>query len=291
MAKSPDLSPHTRPTIAEALAGDTCLLASSVFDPISARFAKDLGCSIGLLGGSIAAQVVLGAPDIVLLTADELVQQTRRICRTGCVDLIVDGDHGYGNALNVRRTVQELQAAGAGAVCLEDTLLPRAFGSDDTQQLVSIEEGCKKLSAALDARGDGPMLILARTNAIASHGLEETIRRLTAYQTLDVDALFVPYLKSREQLDAIAQVATKPLVTAGSHADVYDLDYLASRGVKIWGWGHQPYAVALKSLYEAMHALHHGSTPDQFDRESMQRFLNLGTDVSGTQELIKKFLR
>ena len=180
MAMRSDLSPDTHPTIAEALAGDSCLLASSVFDPISARFAKDMGCTIGLLGGSIVAQVVLGAPDIVLLTADELVQQTRRICRTGCVDLIVDADHGYGNALNVRRTVQELQAAGAGAVCLEDSLLPRAFGSDDKQQLVSIEEGCKKLMAALDARSSGPMRILARTNAIASHGVDEVIKRISA---------------------------------------------------------------------------------------------------------------
>ena len=126
------------------LAGDRCVHPASVFDPISARVAEDLGFEVGMLAGSIASFTVLGAPDIIVLTLTEFAQQIHRICRAGNLSLMVDADHGYGNALNVKRTVEELETAGVSALTIEDTVLPRRFGTGEPE-LVSLEEGIGKM--------------------------------------------------------------------------------------------------------------------------------------------------
>src|SRR5258705_1477193 len=110
------------------LAGGRCVYPGSVFDPVSARIAEDLGFEIGMFAGSIASLTVLGAPDLIVLTLSEFAQQALRINRAGNLPLLVDADHGYGNALNVKRTVEELETAGVAALTIEDTVLPRPFG-------------------------------------------------------------------------------------------------------------------------------------------------------------------
>ncbi|MFT5440813.1 MAG: carboxyvinyl-carboxyphosphonate phosphorylmutase, partial [Alphaproteobacteria bacterium] len=121
--------------------GDKCIHPGSVFDPISARIAEEVGFEVGMYAGSVASLAVLGAPDIVLLTLTEFADQAYRINRAGNLPLLVDADHGYGNALNVRRTVEELETAGVAALTIEDTLLPQAFGTVGETHLISIEEG------------------------------------------------------------------------------------------------------------------------------------------------------
>ena len=105
-----------------------CIRPGSVYDPISARVAEDLGFEAGMFAGSIASLTVLGAPDLIVLTLTEFAAQANRICRAGELPLIVDADHGYGNALNVKRTVEELETAGVACLTIEDTLLPKRFG-------------------------------------------------------------------------------------------------------------------------------------------------------------------
>jgi carboxyvinyl-carboxyphosphonate phosphorylmutase len=117
------------------LDGEHCLTPGSVFDPISARIAETLGFEFGMLGGSVASMTVLGAPDLILLTLSEFADQAHRICRAVELPLMVDADHGYGNALNVKRTVEELETAGVSAMTIEDTLLPLAFGKTDKVQV------------------------------------------------------------------------------------------------------------------------------------------------------------
>ena len=112
----------------EILDGDECVHPASVFDPISARIAQDLGFRVGMFAGSIASATVLGAPDYVLLTLSEFADQIRRITRAADIPLMVDADHGYGNALNVMRTVQELEHAGVSGMTIEDTYLPPPYG-------------------------------------------------------------------------------------------------------------------------------------------------------------------
>ena len=130
------------------LEGDKCVHPGSVFDAISARIAEDVGFEVMMFAGSIASATVLGAPDYIVLTQTEFAQQIHRICRAGTLPLMVDSDHGYGNALNVKRTVEELETAGVAALTIEDTLLPRGFGSS-SPELISLEEGVGKMKAAL----------------------------------------------------------------------------------------------------------------------------------------------
>lgn len=280
-----------RRSLREILNSQECLIASSVFDPVSARFAKALRSEVGVMGGSVASHTVLGAPDIVLLTASELVEQARRICRLDAVNLIVDADHGYGNALNAMRTVQELQAAGVAATCVEDSILPREFGADDVQGLISIEEGVKKMKAAVLARGSGPMLVVARTNANGSEGPHEAARRLKAYQETGVDALFVAYLKKKEELEIITQDLKLPLMVAGSDASMFDRIDLASRGVRVWLWGHQPFGVAAQALFEAMKAVQEGALPSELANKPTVQTMNLATDAAGYDQLTQQFLK
>ncbi len=290
-AKTPAIpDAGVRRSLREILNGDKCLIASSVFDPVSARFARALGSEVGVMGGSVASHTVLGAPDIVLLTASELVEQARRICRLDAVNLVVDADHGYGNALNVMRTVQELQAAGVAATCVEDSILPREFGADEVQGLISIEEGVKKMKAAVLARGSGPMLVVARTNANGSEGPREAARRLLAYQDTGVDALFVPYLTKKEELEIITKDLKLPMMVAGSDASLFDRADLASRGVRVWLWGHQPFGVAAQALFEAMKAVQEGVLPSDLAKKPTAQTMNLATDANGYDQLTQQFL-
>src|SRR3954468_10945161 len=157
------------------LGGDRCVHPGSVFDPISARIAEELGFEVGMFAGSIASFTVLGAPDLIVLTLTEFAAQAYRINRAGMLPLMVDADHGYGNALNVMRTVQELETAGVAGIMIEDTVLPRAFG-EKKPSLVSLEEGIGKMRAALAAREDKSLVIIGRTSAAAIAGPEEALR-------------------------------------------------------------------------------------------------------------------
>lgn len=278
------------PSLHDTLHGNHCVIASSVFDPVSARIARAIGAQVGVLGGSAASQVILGAPDIVLLTASELVEQARRICRTQSVPLVVDADHGYGNALNVMRTVQELQCAGVAAVCIEDSVLPREFESGQAQGLVSIDEGRKKMAAALEARGNGPMLIVARTNATATTGVEDAVRRLQAYEETGVDAIFVPYLKHRKDFDQIAAAVRLPMILGGCDESLFDLDYLAARGVRVWVWGHQTLAIATHALYEAMKAVHQGTPPGKLTAGVQSAVSGIATATDHYEDLTRRYL-
>src|SRR5437879_2442795 len=115
------------------LSGNRCVHPGSVYDAISARIAEDLGFEAGMFAGSIASFTVLGAPDVVVLTLTEFAQQAYRINRAGKLPLLVDADHGYGNALSVKRTVEELETAGVAALTIEDTVLPTPYGASDTK--------------------------------------------------------------------------------------------------------------------------------------------------------------
>jgi carboxyvinyl-carboxyphosphonate phosphorylmutase len=121
------------------LSGQRSVMASSVFDPMSARIADALNVEVGMMGGSVASFAVLGDPDLILTTLTELAEQVRRVCRASNLSLMVDADHGFGNALNVMRTIEELENAGAAGVTIEDTALPRAYGTSDAAQLISLE--------------------------------------------------------------------------------------------------------------------------------------------------------
>jgi carboxyvinyl-carboxyphosphonate phosphorylmutase len=249
-----------RAALRSILTGSTCIRPGSVYDATSIRIAQDLGFEVGMFGGSVASLAVLGDPDIALITLTELCEQMRRMSRAAALPVLVDADHGYGNAMNVRRTVQELETAGAAGLTIEDTLLPQAFGQTATQ-LISLQEGVGKMKAALDGRGDASLVIMARTGAVSITGIEDTIARVVAYEATGVDALFLTGVKTHVELDAISAATKLPIVLGGLPEDLIDLDYLAKRRVRIALQGHAPFAAATQAIYETLKALRDGQPP------------------------------
>jgi carboxyvinyl-carboxyphosphonate phosphorylmutase len=255
---------HRRESLRAILAGSPCVRPASVYDAISTRIAEDLGFEMGMFGGSTASLAVLGDPDLVLITLTELAEQVRRMSRASALPVLVDADHGYGNALNVRRTVQELEAAGAAGLTIEDTLLPRAYGAAGPQ-LISIEEGIGKMKAALDARCDPGLVIMGRTGTRgggpAAAGLNDAIARAKAYEAAGVDALFFTGLKTRAELEAIASATTLPIALGNTEGELADMDFLASQRVRIANQGHAPFAAATQAVYDTLKALRDGVAP------------------------------
>ena len=243
------------------LDGKACIHPASVFDPVSARIAEELGFELGMFAGSIASLVVLGAPDLTLITLTELAAQAHRICRAGTLPLMVDADHGYGNALNVMRTVEELETAGIAALTIEDTALPQAFAAGAGAKLIAIEEGVGKMKAAVAARRDSRLAIVGRTSAMAVTGVQDALARAEAYAATGVDALFFLGVRTREQLEALAAGCSIPIVLGGGGAELGDRDYLATQGVRICLQGHQPFMAAVAAVQETMQALRAGTPP------------------------------
>ena len=243
------------------LQGSRCVHPGSVFDPISARLAEQLGFEIGMFAGSVASFTVLGSPDLILLTLSEFAEQAYRICRAGSLPLLVDADHGYGNALNVMRTVEELETAGVSALSIEDTALPAGFGAPGEMRLISIDEGVGKLRAALAARQDPNLVIAGRTQAISVSGLADTIARAQAYEASGVDALFFVGVRKRAELDAIAEAVRLPIILGSIGGELDDKDYLSARRVRVALQGHQPFMAAVRAVHDTLKALREGAKP------------------------------
>lgn len=250
-----------RDSLRALIKGNRCIHPASVYDGVSARIAGDLGFEAMMFAGSVASFTVLGAPDLCVLTLTEFAQQAYRINRAGSLPLLVDADHGYGNALSVKRTVEELETAGVSGLTIEDTLLPIAFGAGDKPQLLPISEGVGKMKAAIAGRQDPRLVIVGRTSAMAITGVEDTIARLKAYEAAGVDMLFMAGITSREQLDAVAQAVKLPLFLGGVPDAMLDRDYLAARNVKVCLQGHQSYWASVQGVYDTLKALRDGVKP------------------------------
>ena len=247
------------------LSGSKCVYPGSVFDPISARIAEDLGFEVGMFAGSVASMVVLGAPDLIVLTLTEFAEQAHRICRAGSLPLLCDAGHGYGNALNVMRTVEELETAGVAGLSIEDTELPSPHGSNGKPRLISVEEGVGKMRAAVAARRDPALVIAGRTSAPSMSSIADAIVRAKAYATTGVDAIFLVGVKSRADLDAVATEVKLPLILGGAGKEIMDRDLLAQRGVRICLQGHQPFAAAVRATHDMLRALREGTAPEKME--------------------------
>ena len=243
------------------LAGNRCVHPGSVYDAISARIAEDLGFEIGMFSGSVGSMAVLGAPDIVVLTLTEFAAQAYRICRAGNLALLVDADHGYGNALNVKRTVEELESAGVCALSIEDTVLPRPYGPSGKPSLIPVEEGIGKMKAALAGRQDKRLVIAGRTSALAIAGLDEALKRAKAYEAAGVDAIFLAGGVTAEAVEAVSSQVRLPLILGGGGGNLGDRDWLAAHNVRIALQTHAPFSAAVQAVYNTLKALREGTKP------------------------------
>ncbi len=240
------------------LTGESCVSPASVYDPMTARLARDIGYEIGILAGSTASMTVLGAPDHIVLTLTEFADQAARIGRASDLPLLVDADHGYGNALNVMRTVEELEAAGVSALSIEDTDLPAPFGAEGKARLIPLEEGVGKMRAAMAAKPDPDLVVCGRTSAAQIAGAEECRRRVAAYTEAGVDAIFLVGVPDKDCLDIVSGATDLPIVLGGAGPELKNPEYLASRNVRILLTGHQPIAAAMNAAYETLLALRNG---------------------------------
>ena len=278
-----------RERLRSIIAGPRCIYPGSVFDPISARIAEDVGFEAMMFAGSIASLTVLGAPDIITLTLTEFAQQALRINRAGKLPLLVDADHGYGNALSVKRTVEELETAGVAGMTIEDTLLPTPYGSKEVS-LIPIAEGVGKMKAALLGRQDRRLVVIARTSALSISGLEDTIERLKAYEAVGVDMLFMTGVKTRAQLDTVASAVKLPLFLGSAGPELYDLDYLSARNVRVCLQGHLPFLAAVNAAYETLKALRDGIPPAQIKTIASSDLMKQVTRQADYAKWSKEFL-
>ena len=202
-------SPRAR--LRELLAGGQLILAPGIFDGLSALVAEAAGFgAIYLSGGAVARSS--GVPDIGLLTLSEVLERTRQVTDAVRVPVIADADTGYGGVLNVARTVRDFERAGVAALHLEDQAIPKRCGHYENKGLVPAEEMMARLAAALDARSDPDLVLIARTDARAEEGLEAAIERAHRYAEAGADLIFVEAPQSREEVARIAAAVNAPLL-------------------------------------------------------------------------------
>jgi methylisocitrate lyase len=188
------------------------VLMPGVYDALTARIAARVGFDVTFISGYSVSAARLGEPDFGFLDLGEMTDAARAVCRVSTAPVIVDADTGYGNALNVMRTVHELQDAGASGVFLEDQVWPKKCGHFEGKQVVGVEEHAAKIRAACDARGERDLFVVARTDARQPLGLDEAIDRCLAYKEAGADAVFVEAPRSVEELERIAATLPPPLV-------------------------------------------------------------------------------
>jgi methylisocitrate lyase len=197
--------------IRDLVATDTVLMPG-VYDALSARIASRVGFDIVFISGYSVSAARLGEPDFGFLTQTEMADAARSVCRVSKAPVIVDADTGYGNALNVMRTVRDLQDAGAAGVFLEDQVWPKKCGHMAGKRVVPVQEHAAKIAAAVEARGERDLFVVARTDARQPLGLEAAIERCLAYKEAGADALFVEAPQSIDELERIAEALPAPLV-------------------------------------------------------------------------------
>lgn len=243
------------------LAEPRALLAPGVYDALSALVATQAGFEALYLSGASIAYTLLGRSDVGLSTYSEVAEVLARITERVDTPVIVDGDTGFGNAINVQRTVRGFERAGAAMVQLEDQTFPKRCGHLDGKAVVPVAEMTGKLKAALDARRSAETLILARTDALAVEGMEAAFERAERYLECGVDALFIEALRTPEQMDAACarfghRIPLLANMVEGGKTPVQSAAELQARGFRIVifpGGTVRAVAHTLQGYYNSLH--------------------------------------
>ena len=244
-----------------------------IYDTLSAKIAEKVGFPMAFVSGYSLAASTIGEPDFGLLTQTEVVERARQICSSVDIPVIVDADTGYGNPLNVYRTVKDLIAAGAAGCFLEDQVWPKKCGHMRNKKVIEREQYLQKIRAAVEARGDADFFIVARTDAEAVLGLEEAIARVEGARELGADASFVEAPGSLEQLKEIGKRVPKPMVAnmiEGGKTPVLTKEELADMGFQL-------ILYPLTGLYAAAASM----------RDFYQKLKDDGTTIGKENELMQ----
>lgn len=283
---------QARERFRHVLARPTCTVAANIFDPLSARIAYMLDYEVCFLSGSVGKVANVGIPDIVLYNMSDAVDHCRRITRMADVSLMVDGEDGFGNAVNVWRTVKELEAARVSAIEIEDIIAPVHFNAADPG-LHSTAEQVGKLEAAVAARSDPTTVIVARTAALTYCPLDEALDRIRAYARTGVEAIRLVGLRTREQLEAVHQATSLPLtVLSPPPALMNDRAFLAANGVRVLMLGNPAFAIAVKALYECFkHLKDGGALEDLADKHASADLLRAVNRTAEFLQWQQRYLR
>lgn len=272
-----------------AMAAGRAIIVPGVYDVLSAKIAKQSGFGVAVLSGYAVAASYLGQPDVGLLTQSEVLDTARRIRTFAGIELIVDGDTGYGGPLNVQRLVRELIAVGAAGVLLEDQTWPKRCGHLGGKDVIDAGEHEAKIRAAVDARGDQRLLITARTDAIAVDGLDEAIRRALRYKAAGADVLFVEGPRSVDELRRIGAELPGPLAVnliEDGATPICSIDELADMGFFSIGFVLSGLFSAAYALRETYNTLRVEASSDRL-RDRMIAFEEI-KGILGTNELLER---
>ena len=267
----------------EVLSRPECTLAANIFDPLSARIAHLLGYEVCVLSGSVGKAANLGVPDGVLSNMSDVVDHCRRITRITDVSLMVDAEDGFGNAVNVVRTVREMEAAGVAGIEIEDNFVPRRFNVADPG-LVSTEEQVGKLEAAVAARTDPTTVIVARSAALGLCPLDEALERVRAYSQTGAEALMLTGAQSREQLEAVHQATSLPLCVLSPPADARNDQAFLDSNMRILMLGNPTFTIAVKAIHDSLKHLKDGGAME--DLAGQQASPDLLRQVNRADEFI-----
>lgn len=279
----------TRLNLKNRLAQPSPLLAPGVYDALSALVAQQAGFEALYLSGASIAYTMLGRSDVGLTSYAEVQQALSHITERVDTPVIVDADTGFGNALNVMRTVQGFERAGAAMIQLEDQTFPKRCGHLDGKSVIATREMVGKLKAALDARQSGSTLILARTDAVATEGLESALERAERYLECGVDALFIEALRTPEQMDAAcgrfaSRVPLLANMVEGGKTPVQSASQLGQRGFRIVIFPGGTVRAVTHTLQAYYGSLHQNQTTAPW-QSWMLDFDGLN-DVIGTPQLL-----
>jgi 2-methylisocitrate lyase-like PEP mutase family enzyme len=246
------------------------LIMPGVYDALSAKIATKSGFEVIFITGYSLAATILGEPDFGILTQTEMLSAAQRICSVTDLPVIVDADTGYGNAINVIRTVDELIRIGAAGMFLEDQVWPKRCGHMKGKQVIPLEEQLKKLQAAIDAKGNRDFFIVARTDARQALGLNDAITRGIAFKKVGADAVFIEAPETKQEMLEIARCVPGPLVANMLERGVTPLmrpQELRDMGFDLVVWPLAPLYSVAKSLNEVYSTLRRdGTTVDILDR-------------------------
>ena len=283
---------RVRELFREVLARPACTLAANIFDPLSARIALMLGYDVCVLSGSVGKVANLGVPDGVLSNMSDVVDHCRRITRMADVSLMVDAEDGFGNAVNVVRTVREMEAAGVAGIEIEDNFVPRQFNVAEPG-LVSTKEQVGKLEAAVAARTDPTTVIVARSAALGLCALDEALDRIRAYSQTGAEALMLTGSRSREQLEAVHGATSLPLCVLNPPAEVRnDASFLETNGVRILMLGNPTFAVVVQAMYDSLKHLKDGGGMEGLaERQAPPELLSQVNRTDEFVELQERYLR
>ena len=278
------------------LAREETILVPGAYDALSAKILKQAGFEVIYMTGSGVTASLTGWPDVGILSMTEMVSQVRNIVNATDLPLICDADNGYGNAINVLRSVKEFERAGVAGIHIEDQVFPKRCGHFEGKQVIPAEEMAKKIEAAIYAREDEDFLIIARTDARSVLGLDEALRRVHLYVEAGADMIFLEAPESLEELQTISGKLTHiPLLVnmvEGGKTPILPFEELKKMGFKIVLYPTSGIRAVAKTLQElATHLKKHKDTKQFEERLVTFEGRNRITGLAQIKEMEKKFLR